>query len=151
MKILITGSSGYVGYILAKYFSEKGVQIIGLSRKENPAWKGNKNFKFYSCDVTDKKNLEKIFSKEKPTHVIHLAYLMEPLHDVKKEYEIDVIGSMNTIEIANKTKSVKQFILFSSASAYGAWPENKLWIKEYQPLRPRDYRYGINKKKVEEA
>jgi len=150
MKILITGSSGYVGYVLAKYFSEKGIEVIGLDIVENPVWNGNKKFKFFSCDVTDRKKLQRVFQKERPTHVIHLAYLMNPIHDKKRGYEIDVVGSINTIKAANGTKSVKQFIQLSSASAYGAWPHNKLWIKETQELRPRDYRYGINKKIVED-
>ncbi len=150
MKLLITGSSGYVGYVLSKYFSEKGTEVIGLDIAPNKAWKGNGKFKFHNCNVTDRKKLEEVFSKEKPTHVIHLAYLMDPLHDARKEYKVDVTSSKNILEIANETKSVKQFVQLSSASAYGAWPNNPLWINEETPLRPRDYRYGINKKKVEE-
>jgi len=36
MKILITGSSGYVGYVLSRYFSERGINVVGLdiSKKE---------------------------------------------------------------------------------------------------------------------
>ncbi len=150
MKILITGSSGYVGYVLAKYLSERQISVAGLDVSENPAWKGNPNFKFYKCDVTNKEQLQEIFQKEQPTHVIHLAYAMNPLHDLKREDEIDVQGSINAIRLANETGSVKQFIKMSSTSAYGAWPDNKLWIKEDQGLRPRDWRYGINKKIVEE-
>lgn len=149
MKLLITGSSGYVGYVLARYFSEKGVEVIGIDIARNPVWDGNENYSSHKCDITDKERLVEIFSKEKPSHVIHLAFLMDPLHDVKREYQIDVTGSINTLEAAAKCKSVKQFIQFSSASAYGAWPDNRLWIKEEQKLRPRDYRYGINKKIVE--
>jgi len=150
MKILITGSSGYVGYVLSKFFSEKGISVVGLDVVSNPVWKGNDHFVFQNCDVRDKKRMEEIFSREKPTRVIHLAYLMEPIHDQKKNYGIDVIGSQNVLEIANVTRSVKQFVLFSSASAYGARSDNKLWIAEEQSLRPRDYRYGIHKKIVEE-
>ena len=147
--MLITGSSGYVGYVLSRFFSEKGIMVIGLDRNTNTAWKGNKHFKHYHCDITHKQQLMRIVAKEKPTHVIHLAFLMDPLHDVKREFEIDVLGSVYALQAANKTPTVKQFILYSSASAYGAWPKNKPWIPEEQPLRPRDYRYGINKKRVE--
>ena len=150
MKLLISGSSGYVGYVLSKYFSERGNEVIGLDVAENSAWSGNSNFKFYCCDVTNKKLLEDILTKEKPTHVIHCAFLMKPLHDVKKNYEIDVTGSINIFQVAHATATVKQFIEFSSTSAYGAWPDNKLWIQETQKLQPRDYRYGIHKKIVEE-
>ena len=150
MKILITGSSGYVGYIISKYFSEKGIDVVGLSRKPNHAWNGNDHFTFYPCDVTDKKKMEEIFHKEKPTHVIHLAFLMDPIHDTKREYEIDVKGSEYVMQVADSTPSVKQFMTYSSASAYGAWPDNPEWIPEEYPLRPRDYTYGIHKKEVEE-
>jgi len=149
-KILITESSGYVGYVLSKFFSENKIQVVGLSLHENHAWKGNENFRFYSCDITDQKKLEEIFEKESPTHVIHLAFLMDPIHDTRREYDIDVNGSKYVLEVANSTKTVQQFIQFSSSSAYGAWPDNKLWIREDAPLRPRDYRYGIHKKEVEE-
>ncbi len=150
MKILITGSSGYVGYVLSKYFSEKGILVVGLDVVQNHAWSGNDNFKFVKCDVRDVGRLRDIFVKEQPTHVIHLAFLMNPLHDVKKEYAIDVTGSKNVFHIADETESVKQFVKFGSASAYGAWKSNKLWISEEHELRPRDYRYGINKKIIEE-
>jgi nucleoside-diphosphate-sugar epimerase len=150
MKLLITGSSGNVGFILSKYFSQKGIRVVGLDIVKNPIWEGNNNFTFYKADVTGIDELRKIFSKENPTHILHLAYLMKPLHNVIKEYVIDVGGSKNVIIVSNETTSVKQFIQFSSTSAYGGWPDNRLWIKETDPLRPGDYRYGINKKKIEE-
>jgi len=74
---------------------------------------------------------------------------MEPLHDRKKHFAIDVQGSKNVFDIANQTSSVQQFIQFSSTSAYGAWPEKK-WLTETDDLRPRDYRYGQHKKIIEE-
>ncbi|MBD3203169.1 NAD-dependent epimerase/dehydratase family protein [Candidatus Woesearchaeota archaeon] len=148
-KILITGSSGYVGYVLSKYFSEKKIPIIGVDVKSNPVWDGNKYFKFYKADVTDYDNFLDIFRKESPSHVIHLAFLMSPIHDEKRQQDIDINGSKNTMNAANKTSSVKQFIKFSSASAYGAWPDNKKWLKETDPLKPGDFRYGTNKKIVE--
>jgi nucleoside-diphosphate-sugar epimerase len=150
MKLLITGSSGNVGFILSKYFTQKGIKVVGLDVVRNPVWEGNNNFTFYKADVTDIDGLRNIFSHENPTHVLHLAYLMKPLHDVKKEYAIDVGGSINVIVVSNETPSVKQFVQFSSTSAYGGWPDNKLWIKETDELRPGEYRYGINKKKIEE-
>jgi nucleoside-diphosphate-sugar epimerase len=75
---------------------------------------------------------------------------MKPLHHIKLNYLIDVTGTENVIKIANETKSVKQLIEFSSTSAYGGWPDNKLWIKETDKMRPGKYRYGIHKKIIEE-
>lgn len=151
MKILITGSSGNVGYFLCKYFIEKRIRTTGIDIVPNPVWKyAGKYFNFYRADILDKQSIRIIFKKERPTNVIHLAYLMKSLHDKKKEFEIDVEGSKNIIKIANETKSVRQFIQFSSTSAYGARRDNKKWIKETAALRPGEYRYGINKKIVED-
>ena len=150
MKVLVTGSSGYVGMVLSRYLSEKCIGVVGIDIKENHAWSGNEHFEFLDCDVTDSDAVQRVFNLVKPTHVIHLAYLMNPLHDKKREYDIDVNGSENVFKVSNGYECVRQFIEMSSTSAYGGWPGNDLWIKEDALLRPRGYRYGVNKRTVEE-
>lgn len=149
-KILITGSSGYCGNFLAVHFAKQGIPVVGLDYKPHPVVKDVLNFKFVQTDIRDRQALARIFREEMPTHVIHLAYLMDPVHDKKYEYDVDVMGSKYAFELANETISVKQFILMSSASAYGVYPDNPEWITEDMPLRPRDYNYGIYKKEIEE-
>jgi nucleoside-diphosphate-sugar epimerase len=148
-KLLITGSSGYLGNFLAVHFANQGHKVVGLDIAAHPVVKDTPNFTFYKCDVRDKAKMLGIFQKEKPTHVIHLAYLMDPHHDAKFEYEVDVKGSQHTLECANETGSVIQFILFSSASIYGADKDNPVWFHEDFPLEPRDYTYAIHKKTIE--
>lgn len=149
-KVLITGSSGYCGNFLAIYFAGKGIPVIGLDMTPHKAVKDVPNLKFIQMDVRNREMMKQIMSKEQPSHVIHLAYFMDPKHDKKLEYEVDFMGSKNALEVANETSSVKQFILMSSASAYGGFSDNPEFISEDQPLRPRDYNYGIYKKQVEE-
>jgi UDP-glucose 4-epimerase len=150
VKILITGSSGYVGYVLARFFAAAGVPVVGLDLAPNASWEGHELFAFRECDVTRRDALAEVFREERPTHVIHLAFLMNPIHDTRREHEIDVGGSVNVLEEANRAASVRQLVLLSSTSAYGAWPERRPWIPETAALRPRDYRYGLHKKEVEE-
>lgn len=149
MKILVTGSSGYVGMVLSRYFTEKGIPVTGIDVKENHAWKGNDHFQFIRCDVTDREAVRSVIKRVEPTHVIHLAYLMTPLHDQKREHDIDVNGTINVYEESKAWPTVVQFIEMSSTSAYGGWPDNLLRIRENTALRPRGYRYGINKKIIE--
>lgn len=151
MRVLVTGSSGYVGFVLSRHLSEAGIHVVGLDLAPNPAWAGNERFTFRPCDVTRRTALADAFQEWRPTHVIHLAFLMNPIHDRRREHEIDVTGSVNVLEEADRTASVQQLVLLSSTSAYGAWPDNRPWIREEAPLRPRDYRYGQDKKEVEEA
>jgi len=148
MKLLITGSSGYIGSILSNFFGKKGIPIVGvdIDKSERSV---SKNYTFYKCSILNEKKLEQIFEREEPTHVIHLAYILKPLHNTKIEDEVDLTGSQNVLRISNTTPSVKKFILFSSVSAYGARKENRLWIREDHMLAPGNYRYAVNKKKIE--
>lgn len=149
-KILITGSNGYVGNFLAEFFCRRGVPVIGLDLTSMDRQKEYPNFRFVRCDVRDRTTVGRVFREENPTHVIHLAYLMDPQHDSAFEYDVDVNGSKVVFETAEATASVRQFLHFSSASIYGAFPDNRPFITEEQEPRPRDWVYAQNKKIVED-
>jgi UDP-glucose 4-epimerase len=150
MRIAITGSAGYVGNFLAAYFCAQGHRVLGIDLAAPGYQKGYRDFRFAACDVRDRARLDELLAEEKITHVIHLAYLMDPQHDADFEHDVDVNGSRNVFLAAHGTPSVRRFVHFSSASAYGAFPDNPLWLTEEAPLRPRDWVYAQNKKTVEE-
>lgn len=150
MIIAITGSNGYVGNFLAEYLSQKGYAVIGLDITSDERQKSFLNFKFFTCDVRDYALVQRIFENEKVAVVIHLAYLMEPQHNRAFEDDVDSNGSIAVFLAAHDTSSVQQFIHFSSASVYGGWKNNPVWISEEHPVRPRDWVYAQNKKVVEE-
>jgi UDP-glucose 4-epimerase len=151
MRVLITGSSGYLGSILTDFLISKKIPVIGLDLKNNVNKPSGEYFTFYPCCITDKEQTEEIFSREKPTHVVHFACTFNKIRDRNKEHSIDVGGSGNILDISNRTFSVKQLIYSSSAAAYGAYIDNPEWIKESHPLRPGKYRYGIHKRMIEHS
>tara|TARA_Y100000310_G_C20683053_1_gene817200 strand:+ start:2207 stop:3130 length:924 start_codon:yes stop_codon:yes gene_type:complete len=149
MKILITGSNGYIGNFLSKYFSEKGIQVIGLDLESHERQKNYTHFIFEKCDIREKDKVDSIFKKYNPNVVIHLAYLMKPQRDRQFEYDVDVKGAKHVIDAAKEAK-VEHFINYSSSSIYGGHRNNPLFITEDYPLYPRDWVYAQNKKLVEE-
>jgi nucleoside-diphosphate-sugar epimerase len=149
MKVLITGSSGSLGSTIAASLVARKIPVIGIDIKESPENGTDGFLTFYKCSITDFDGLKDVFSKEEPSHVIHLACTFNKVRNRLKEQEIDIGGSKNVIEISNKTKSVRQLIYSSSAAAYGGNRDNPGWIKESHPLRPGKYRYGINKRLIE--
>ena len=151
MKVLITGSSGSLGGMIVSSLVSKKVSVIGIDLKESDVNKPDEYFGFYNCSITDREGLEVIFRKEQPTHVIHLACTFNKVRDRQKEHFIDIVGSTNIIEISDKNLSVRQLIFSSSTAAYGAHKDNPEWLKETNPLRPGKYRYGINKKLIEDV
>ena len=150
MKVLITGSSGILGGILSNYLIVNKIHVVGIDHRVVSKNIEGPIFKYYNCSITDKKNLESVFRVEQPTHVVHLACTFNKVRDKKREYDIDVGGSKNVLDISNNTPSVKQLIYSSSAAIYGGHSNNPLWLKETYPLKPGRYRYAVNKKLIEQ-
>jgi UDP-glucose 4-epimerase len=150
MKVLITGSSGSLGSMIATSLAAKKIPVVGLDIKESSEKINSDYFSFYNCCITDKEGLESIFSIEEPTHVIHLACTFNKVRNRQKEHFIDIGGSANILELSDKTASVRQLVYSSSTAAYGAHADNPEWIRETNPLRPGKYRYGVNKKLIED-
>lgn len=150
MKVLITGSSGSIARMLINYLIEKDIEIAGLDIRESPDTLPGNKFRFYRCSITERERLKTIFSEFQPTNVIHFACSFNKVRDKLLEYDIDITGSENILESCTVTPSVKQLIFSSSAAAYGGKKDNPLWMKESEPLDPRNYRYGMNKKIIEE-
>ncbi|WP_457564753.1 GDP-mannose 4,6-dehydratase, partial [Caminibacter sp.] len=99
MKILITGTAGFIGFHLAKRLLERGDEVVGLdnindyydvnlkygrleecgiSRDEieygkKVESKKYPNYKFIKLNLEDKEELDKLFKEEKFDKVCHLA------------------------------------------------------------------------------
>jgi UDP-glucose 4-epimerase len=102
------------------------------------------------ADVRDARAVADVLASHEPSHVVHLAYIMDPVHDGNLEHDVNVQGTRNVFEAAQRTPSVTQFVLMSSISVYGAHPGNPEWIAEDAPLRPGAYSYARHKKTSEE-
>ncbi len=151
MCILITGSSGYFGRLVVRDLISKGNRVAGIDIKNDNDREEGELFRYYRCSITDRERLREIFLLEKPTVVIHFGCTFNKVRDRKREYAIDVGGSINVFEVSNETQSVRQLIYSSSAAVYGADNRNGMWLGETAPVNPGKYRYGLNKKLIEQA
>ena len=133
MKILITGSAGFIGSALSISFLKRGDEIIGLdnhndyydvSLKKSRLLlkKDYSNYTHYKIDLTDKKKLDELFKKHNPQRVVHLAaqagvrYSLEnPLSYVNN----NLVGFINILEACRNNK-IDHLVYASSSSVYGA-------------------------------
>ncbi|MDD3492855.1 MAG: NAD-dependent epimerase/dehydratase family protein, partial [Candidatus Thermoplasmatota archaeon] len=82
MRVAITGAAGYIGrQVIQRLEDDGGESIIGISRR-----KWNHQFStldYHSLDVRSSA-LPKLLEKKNVDAVVHLAFVVNPLHDEKE-------------------------------------------------------------------
>jgi CDP-glucose 4,6-dehydratase len=123
--ILVTGSSGLLGYSMVKQFclSSKIKKIICIDKKKIKFLETkNKKTKYYFFDICNTVKLRKILVKEKIDVVFHTAAITqvtEAFNEPKLTYDTNVTATTNFLEIIRNLKKNIIFIYSSSDKAYG--------------------------------
>jgi len=115
--ILVTGSSGFIGTNVTRYFIDKGEKVVGLDLTSPAVNFPKKSFTFHKCDLTDRDAVLSAFKELSPNFVIQLAFVTHR-KDVYSEFMDDAKITLNTLEAACK-HGVERFILMSSSTIYG--------------------------------
>lgn len=142
MNVLITGCSGYIGTKLTEELLRENF-VLGIDVKQSSI--KAKNFLFFKRDICS--DLSDVFENYHPDVVVHLAFVVSLMHNRKEMYRINAKGSRN---IFKHIPTVKKFIMTSSATVYGAHPDNKPFLGEEDPLRAGEkFDYAYHKVLVE--
>lgn len=154
--LFITGGAGYVGAMLCEQFSHRAdvEKIIALDKEPMPDMlSGNPKIEWITANTADGSWQEKV-ALFHPDIVIHTAWQIRMLygHD-ETTWKWNVDGSQAVFDFAFSEDSVERLIHFSTASIYGAYATNTFehLFKESEPLREREYLYGVEKAAAEEA
>lgn len=158
MKILVTGTAGFIGYHLAKKLLERGDEVVGLDNinnyydvtlkygrladlgirqdciadhKATQSTKYDKH-KFVKMDLADRFEMEHLFNEEKFDAVCHLAAQAGVRYSLENPHvyiQSNVVGFLNILEGCRNT-GVKNLAYASSSSIYG--------LNESQPFKTTD-------------
>lgn len=147
MKILVTGTAGFIGFHLAQKLIERGDTVIGLDSinnyydvslkydrlsyiginkndiRENQLIKSHlhKNYSFIKVNLEDADTLNRLFESEKFEKVCHLAAqagVRYSLENPQAYIDSNIIGHLNILESCRHHK-IKHLAYASSSSVYG--------------------------------
>ena len=157
MKIIVTGSSGFIGMSLCIRLLKLKHEVVGidnmnnyydvnLKKKRLEELKRFKNFKFIKVDIKNKKLLENKLKRFKPEIIINLAAQAGVRYSIKhpQNYvDSNITGFLNILEIVKKNK-VKHVVYASSSSIYE--DNNKFPFNEKENTDKPLSIYGVSKK-----
>src|SRR4029453_11689996 len=121
VRYLITGGSGYIGGRLTDELSgrEETEKIIDVDLRPPPrSWPKHE---FVKADIRDPKQMRDLLERNEIDVLLHFAFVLNPIRDEAKMYDIDVNGTQAVLQAAAEA-GVKQGMVASSGAAYGAFP-----------------------------
>ncbi|MDR2095431.1 MAG: NAD-dependent epimerase [Treponema sp.] len=147
MKILLTGTAGFIGFHLAEKLSALGHVVTGIdnintyydialkegrlkhsgidvpSIKEGIKLPSEKleNYSFIKMDITDRAGLFNLFENERFDYAVHLAAQAGVRYSMENPYayvESNIAGFLNILE-ACRHHHIKHLVFASSSSVYG--------------------------------
>lgn len=158
MKVLITGTAGFIGFHMVKkyvqaqwdvtgidninnYYSttlkldrlkESGIDIPEIEKNvsyQSTVWN---NYSFYKMELEDEDKIMKLFKKEKFDLVIHLAGqvgVRYSLENPRSYIQSNIVGFVNILE-GCRHWGVKKLLYASSSSVYGMSNKSLLSIED---------------------
>jgi UDP-glucose 4-epimerase len=149
-KVLVTGSSGYLGsQTVAALARRPDLAVIALDVREPTA-----RLDGVAYEVADIRapEVDTIVARHRPDVIVHLASIVTPGKNSNRafEYDVDVNGTRNLLQ-ACVAHGVRRIIVSSSGAAYGYYADNPEWLTESDPVRGNEvFAYSCHKRLVEE-
>ncbi len=133
MKVLVTGSSGFIGQALSIKLLERGDEVIGIDNMNDYYDVGLKqarlnklldygNFSDHRVNLEDSAAITDIFKKYEPQRVVNLAAqagVRYSLENPQAYVSSNIAGFVNILEACRHNK-VEHLVYASSSSVYGA-------------------------------
>lgn len=133
MKVLVTGSAGFIGSAVTLRLLERGDQVVGIDNHNDyydPALKqarlarhvNHPDYLHLKLDVADELGIQQAFSQHRPQRVVHLAAQAGVRHSLENPMSYvrsNLVGFAHVLE-GCRTHEVEHLVYASSSSVYGA-------------------------------
>ncbi len=133
MKVLVTGSAGFIGSALSLRLLNRGDEVIGLDNLNDyydvnlkkarlARIENHSNFTDIRLNLEDRESIAELFKKHKPDRVVNLAAqagVRYSLENPLAYIDSNVLGFANILE-GCRHNGIEHLVYASSSSVYGA-------------------------------
>lgn len=133
---MLTGATGFVGRYVAKELERQGIEYVSLQRGMAS------NDRAIQIDLLGKNELEALFQKLKPTHLIHVAWYAEHGKYWDSELNLEWIRASKRLVEAFCSSGGQHVVITGTCAEYD-WTHGYC-IEDVTPLKPKSL-YGICK------
>lgn len=133
MKVLVTGSAGFIGAALALRLLQRGDEVIGLDNLNDyydvslkqarlAQLQGFAHFNEARMNLEDREAVTAIFAKQRPQRVVHLAAQAGVRYSLENPYayvDSNIVGFLHVLE-GCRGYQVEHLVYASTSSVYGA-------------------------------
>lgn len=133
MRVLVTGTAGFIGFHLARRLLDDGCEVLGidgftpyydvtLKERRHEILRRRNGFQEERLMLEDMAALERVWDANSVDVIVHLAAqagVRYSLENPRAYIEANVVGTFNMMELARR-RAVRHFMLASTSSAYGA-------------------------------
>lgn len=132
MRILVTGTAGFIGFHLARKLIADGHEVAGLDgftsyydvnlkEARHAVLKKHNGFSEHRLMLEDNDALTRLYEEFNPEAVVHLAAqagVRYSLEDPRAYIDANVVGTFNLLELTRQ-KTPQHLLLASTSSVYG--------------------------------
>nr|WP_319528617.1 NAD-dependent epimerase [Pseudomonas laurentiana] len=133
MKILVTGSAGFIGFHVCRYLLRRGDEVVGIDNLNDyydvslkqarlDQLLPEERFSFVRLDIADRDGMARLFSEGGFDRVVHLAAQAGVRYSLENPHayvDSNLTGFVNVLEGCRQQK-IQHLVYASSSSVYGA-------------------------------
>ncbi len=133
MKVLVTGSAGFIGFHVCRHLLARGDEVVGvdnlndyydvsLKQARLDQLLGHERFVFHKQDIADRDAMKALFEGGGFNRVVHLAAQAGVRYSLENPHayvDSNLVGFVNVLEGCRQQK-IEHLVYASSSSVYGA-------------------------------
>lgn len=146
MRVLVTGSNGFVGRHACAALRARGHDVIGAGFAPHAS-----DARTLALDVRDFRAVEDVVATSRPDAVLHLAaiaFVPQAKDDPSGAFAINAQGTLHVLAAVAARAKAARCVVVSSAEVYGRASDDEMPLRETRAPRPVTV-YGASKAAAE--